>query len=71
MNFLSYIMAVMTSANLSTETAEKTAEMFFKPSKFLDMLSYMGIGMFVIFVLIGIIILVTVLINKIFSGSQK
>lgn len=42
----------------------------FKPKRFLDMLGYMGKGMLVIFVLIGAIILVTLLINKIFSKKK-
>ena len=39
----------------------------FEPSRFVDMLSYMGKGMLVIFVLIGVIILTTLVINKAFS----
>lgn len=39
----------------------------FEPKRFLDMLGYMGKGMLVIFVLISVIILVTLLINKLFS----
>lgn len=42
----------------------------FEPQRFLDMLSYMGKGMLVIFVLIGVIIIVTMIINKIFSKKQ-
>ncbi len=58
MNFLRALLA----AN-NTEAAKLT----FDPSKFIDMLPYMGKGMLVIFVLIAVIILVTVLTNKIFS----
>ena len=43
----------------------------FDPSGFVKMLPYMGVGMFVIFVLIGIIIMVTILINEIFSGRKR
>ena len=43
----------------------------FEPQRFIEMLSYMGKGMLVIFVLIGVIVLVTMLINKIFSKSSK
>ena len=39
----------------------------FNPDGFLEMLPYMGKGMLVIFALIGVIILATLLINKIFS----
>lgn len=47
--------------------AENAAKFEFDPQQVLNMLPYMGKGMLVIFVLIGVIILVTTLINKIFS----
>ena len=43
----------------------------FNPQRALDMLSHMGIGMLVIFVIIGIIILSTVAIQKIFSKDSN
>ena len=39
----------------------------FNPLAFVDQLSRMGIGMLVIFVVIGLIILTTMLINWLFS----
>lgn len=42
-------------------------ELFFEPANFVEMLPKMGIGMLVIFVIIGVIILTTMLINKLFS----
>ena len=39
----------------------------FNPAAFLDRLSNMGIGMLVIFAVIGIIVLTTMLINKVFA----
>lgn len=39
----------------------------FKPENFANMLGYMGKGMLVIFVIIGVIIFATVAINKMFS----
>lgn len=39
----------------------------FNPMNFISNLKYMGIGMLVIFVVIGIIILSTMLINYLFS----
>ena len=39
----------------------------FDPMAFVENLKYMGIGMLVIFVVIGIIILATMLINWLFS----
>ncbi len=45
-------------------------DIFFKPERFIEFLSYMGKGMLVIFVVIGVIILATLLTNKIFSKKQ-
>lgn len=42
----------------------------FDPNGFTDMLGYMGKGMLVIFIIIGVIILTTLLINKLFSKKQ-
>ncbi|MBQ2892931.1 MAG: hypothetical protein IJE24_02235 [Oscillospiraceae bacterium] len=43
------------------------ANMKWNPMAFVDNLHYMGIGMLVIFVVIGVIILATKLVNKLFS----
>ena len=45
----------------------ETAQLVFDPAKFLHNLQYMGIGMLVIFIIIGVIILSTLLINYLFS----
>ena len=42
----------------------------FNPNGFTDMLGYMGKGMLVIFIIIGVIILTTLVINKLFSKKQ-
>ena len=42
-------------------------DIVFNPMGFVDRLSNMGIGMLVIFVVIGIIILTTILVNWLFS----
>ena len=61
MNFIRFLTA-------ATEAmSEETYKFFFEPVKFLENLKYMGLGMLVIFVVIGIIILVTMLINKFFA----
>lgn len=39
----------------------------FNPMAFVDNLQYMGVGMLVIFTIIGIIILATKLVNRLFS----
>lgn len=58
------------SASKVTEAPHKTPELSFEPQNFVDMLGYMGKGMLVIFVIIGVIILATLLINKIFSNKK-
>lgn len=39
----------------------------FEPANFIKYLPHMGIGLLVIFIIIGVIILTTVLVNKIFK----
>lgn len=50
-----------------------TAEegMDWHPEEALGMLKHMGVGMLVIFVIIGIIIIATILVNRIFSDKRK
>ena len=50
-----------------TAAAEEAPKLFFEPANFLHHLKNMGLGMLVIFVVIGIIILVTMMINKFFA----
>ena len=50
--------------NILTNTV---ANLEFNPMAFVDNLEYMGVGMLVIFVVIGIIILATKLVNRLFS----
>ena len=42
----------------------------FEPMNFVENLSYMGIGMLGILIVMGAIILVTVVLNKIFSDKK-
>ena len=51
--------------------ADGGADIEFDPKGFLDMLPYMGKGMLVIFAIIAIIVVATILINKIFSKKEK
>ena len=51
----------------SQPAVEEGVNLVFQPKNFVSNLKYMGIGMLVIFAVIGIIALATVLINKIFS----
>lgn len=43
----------------------------FNPLRFLDFLPYMLKGMVVIFIIIGVIVLITLLISRFFSNSGK
>ena len=52
---------------LTDVPVENAVEMTFQPENFVENLQYMGIGMAVIFVVIGIIILATMLVNYLFS----
>ena len=52
---------------VAVQQAEANPELFFEPVNFISNLKYMGTGMLVIFVVIGIIILSTMLINYLFS----
>ena len=53
---------------MATEpAAAESVKLVFEPKNFVSNLQYMGIGMLVIFAVIGVIALATVLINKIFS----
>ena len=51
----------------ATAAAESNSQMIFQPANFLSNLKYMGLGMLIIFVVIGIIILITKMINKFFA----
>ena len=61
------MMNFLTTGMITPETTEKTAEIVFEPANFVTSLQYMGVGMLVIFVVIGIIILATKLVNYLFS----
>ncbi len=52
---------------LSDTAAQAAPELFFQPMNFIANLRNMGIGMLVIFVIIGVIILVTTLVSRLFS----
>ena len=62
LNFLSQL--------LISSKPEETAQLVFDPVKFVDNLQYMGVGMLTIFIVIGVIILTTSLINWIFSRKK-
>ena len=59
------ITTVLTAAEQSAEQA--SAQIAFQPANFITNLQHMGVGMLVIFAVIGVIAMTTVLINKIFT----
>ena len=63
------MMNMQTILVAAQEAAESTSEISFQPENFVANLKYMGIGMLVIFVIIGLIALSTMLINKVFSDK--
>lgn len=58
------------SAAPAETTATTQANLGFEPMNFVDNLQYMGVGMLTIFIVIGVIILTTSLINWIFSRKK-
>ena len=65
MNILSN--TVEQTVHSAEEVISNTVELNFDPMAFVTNLKYMGIGMLVIFAIIGIIILATKLVNYLFS----
>ncbi len=57
--------------NIMNLAANAAPKLNFNPANFISNLKYMGIGMLVIFVVIGIIIFATMLINYLFSDDDK
>lgn len=43
----------------------------FEPMEFINNLKYMGLGMLGIFIVIAIIMIITVILNKLFNKSSK
>ena len=67
LNFLNQLLI----ATEPTEAAAGAADVVFQPASFVENLQYMGIGMLVIFLVIGLIILSTKLINHLFSDNAE
>ncbi|MBO5953416.1 MAG: hypothetical protein J6Q53_04755 [Oscillospiraceae bacterium] len=61
----------LTHASAASAAAAENAQLVFDPAKFIRNLQYMGIGMLVIFLVIGVIILSTMLVNYLFSDPTN
>lgn len=68
MKLLNMFLNLLNASPNVNDVAEKGMQ--WHPEKALEILPKAGIGMLVIFVLIGVIILATLLINKIFSKKS-
>ena len=64
MDFLNILSA---APEATAPVVEEATQIAFNPMNFVANLQYMGIGMLVIFMIIGIIILTTTVVNKVFS----
>ena len=64
MDFLNILSA---APEATAPAVEEATQIAFNPMNFVTNLQYMGIGMLVIFMIIGIIILTTTVVNKVFS----
>ena len=60
---------ILAAAATEPQATEAMAKIQFEPANFITNLKYMGIGMLVIFAVIGVIALTTVLINKVFADK--
>ncbi len=65
--FTMFLNLLNATADAGATGANSLTEFIFRPKGFVEMLPYMGKGMLVIFILIGVIVLVTMLVNKVFS----
>ena len=53
------------------ENAVENMEFMFEPINFIKYLPKLGIGLVIIFVIIGILIGITMLLNRVFSDKKK
>ena len=71
MNLLKLFSGILNAAPAASQAAESGLNFNFEPKKFVEMLPYMGKGMLVIFAIIAVIIVATVVINKLFSKKKE
>ncbi len=71
MFYLNYLAVSLSSFSETVNSFLSNLGLEFHPEAVLGMLKHMGVGMLVIFVIIGIIILATIAIQKVFSSEKK
>ena len=72
MKLLNIFANLLNAAPNTSDTVSEAAKegMGWHPEEAIEMLNHMGIGMLVIFVIIGVIIAATVVLGKITSGKK-
>ncbi len=60
-----------TADEAEADAEEEGAKTFFKPLNFIKNLQYMGVGMLCIIIVMGVLIGVTVLLNKVTAPKKK
>lgn len=71
MKFVTMLANLFKTASENALPSAAEEGMSWHPEQAIGMLKHMGVGMLVIFVIIGIIIVATLLVNKIFSDKRK
>lgn len=70
MKILNMFNTLLNAASQLADTAQNAEpKMEWHPEEAIPMLEHMGIGMLTIIIIIGIIIIVTAIINKVFSNK--
>ena len=70
LNLIAANVGIIGSADGPTAVLVSNDSFMFEPTNFIKNLSYMGIGMLGIFIVIGLIMIVTTILNKFFSRKK-
>lgn len=70
-NFLTSIGIIGGADGPTAVLVSENSDFMFEPMNFVKNLSYMGIGMLGIFVVIGLVMATTAFLNKAFSNKKK
>ena len=70
LNLITTSIGIIGSADGPTAVLVSNDSFMFEPTNFITNLSYMGLGMLGIFIVIGLIMVVTFALNKIFSKKN-
>ena len=72
MKILNMFNTLLNAVSQLADTAQNAEpKMEWHPEEALPMLKYLGVGMLSIIIIIGIIIIVTAIINKVFSKNKR